>query len=93
MLYSCFASGVTAGKFFWPRLHIDLDVWFTVLVCLDYGKDIVHGGDLGFGSVCHELQCKHGNVIVFNPTHPHGTTDLICILMNQSHVNYFLHFS
>jgi hypothetical protein len=75
MQYSYFVSGVTAGKLIWPRLHIDHDVWFTVLVCLDYGRGIIHGRDFGFGSVGHVLQCKHGSVIVYNPTHPHGTTE------------------
>ena len=28
-----------------------------------------------FGSVGHVLQCKHGDVFVYNPTHPHGTTE------------------
>ena len=31
VLHSYFVSGVTAGKLFWPRSHIDHDVWFTVL--------------------------------------------------------------
>jgi hypothetical protein len=75
MLYSYFVNGVTAGKLLWPRLHIDLNVWFTVLVCLDYGKCIIHKRNFGFGSVGHVLQCKHGNVIVYNPTHTHGTTE------------------
>ncbi len=39
-------SGVTAGKLFWSRSHIDHDVWFTVLVCMDYGRGILGGGDL-----------------------------------------------
>jgi hypothetical protein len=47
LLHSYFASGVTAGKFFWPRSHIDNDVWFTVLVCLDYGRGIRCGACLG----------------------------------------------
>jgi hypothetical protein len=68
-------SGVTAGKLFWPRSHIDNDVWFTVLVYLDYGRGIIGGGDFGCGSVGHVLQCKHGDVIVYNPTHPHRTTE------------------
>jgi hypothetical protein len=71
MLYSYFVSGVTAGKLFWPRLHIDPDVWFTVLVCLDYGRGIIRGGDFGFGSVGHALQCKHG----LQSNTPHGTTE------------------
>ena len=40
-LYVSFVSGVTAGKLFWPRPHTDPDVWYTVLVCLDYGKGVM----------------------------------------------------
>jgi len=47
------------------------------LVCLDYGRGINGGGDFGFCSVGHVLQCKHGDVIVYNPTHPHGTTEFV----------------
>ncbi len=75
MLYSDFVSGGTAGKLFLLRLHIDPNVWFTVLICLDYGRGTFHGGDFGFGSVGHVLQCKHGNVIDYNATHPHGTAE------------------
>ncbi len=50
-------------------------MWFTILVCVDYGRGIIFGGDFGFGSVGHVLQCKDGDVIVYNPTHPHGTTE------------------
>jgi len=74
VLHAYFVSGVTARKLFWPRSNIDHDVWFTVLVCLD-GRDILGGGDFGFGSVGHVLQCKYGDVIVYNPTHSHGTTE------------------
>ncbi len=73
-LFAHFVSGVTAGKLFWPRSHTDPDVWFTVLVCLDYGRGIIEGGDFAFGSIGHVLKCEHGNVIVYNPTHHHGTT-------------------
>ena len=75
VLHSYFVSGVTAGKLFRPRSHIEQDVWFTVLVCKDYGRGIIGGGDFGFGSVGHVLQYRHGDVIVYNPTHPHGTTE------------------
>ena len=86
LLNSYFVSGVTASKLFWPRSHIDHDVWFTVLVCLDYRRGIICGGDFGFGSVVRVLQCKHGDVIVYNPL------NLICILMNQSLADFFCIF-
>jgi hypothetical protein len=50
-LFARFVSGVTAGRLFWPRSHKDPDVWFTVLVCIDYGDGIKGGGDFGFGSI------------------------------------------
>ncbi len=74
LLHPYFVSGVTDDKLFWPRSHIDNDVWFTFLNCLDYGRGIIGGGDFCFGSVGHVLQCKHGDVIVYNPTNPHRTT-------------------
>ncbi len=37
-LYAHFVSNVTAGKLFWPGLHTEPDVWYTVLVCIDYGR-------------------------------------------------------
>ena len=85
-------GGVTAGKLFWPRSHID-HVWFTVLVCLDYGRGIIGGGDFGFGSVGHILQCKHGDVIATIQHILMEQLNLICILMIQSQADYFLHFS
>ena len=74
-LYAHFVSGVTAGKLFWPRSHTDPDVWYTVLVCLDYGKGIIDGGDFSFASIGRVLQCKHGDVLIYNPQHHHGTTE------------------
>jgi len=57
------------GFWKWKRVSVS-----NLLVCLDYGRGIIGGGDFGFTSVGHVLQCKHGDVIVYNPTHPHGTT-------------------
>ena len=78
-LFARFVSGVTAGRLFWPRSHKDPDVWFTVLVCIDYGDGIKGGGDFGFGSIGHVLQCAHGDVFVYNPTHHHGTTEFFIV--------------
>ncbi len=69
------SSVLTSGKLFWPRLHIDPDVWFTVLVCLDYGRGIICRGAFGFVTFGHVLQCKQGDVIVYSSTHPHETTE------------------
>jgi hypothetical protein len=74
-LYARFVSGVTAGKLFWPRSHTDPDLWYTVLVCLDYGRGVMSGADFGFASVGLALECQHCDVIIYNPTHHHGTTE------------------
>jgi hypothetical protein len=70
-------SGITAGKLFWPRSHTDPDVCYTVLVSLDYGRGIIPGGDFAFGSIGQALHCKHGNVLIYNPTHHHETTKFL----------------
>ena len=52
-LYAHFVTGVTTGKVFWPQSHIDPDVWFTILVCQDYGEhglwkeETLHSHQLG----------------------------------------------
>jgi len=56
-LYAQFVTGVTAGKLFWPRSHIDDDAWYTILVCQDYGRGIIDGGDF---FIC--LNWKHTQV-------------------------------
>ena len=67
-------SGVTAGKLFWPRSHVDPDVWYTVLVCIDYGRGIMSGGDFGFATVALVLECHRCDVLIYNPQIHHGTT-------------------
>ena len=92
ILFSCFVSGVTAGRLFWPRLHTDSDVWYTVLVCIDSGEGIKGGGDFGFGSNGHVLQCSHGDILDYNPTHHHGTTKFSLIPNDENSGRIFLHF-
>jgi hypothetical protein len=46
-----------------------------VLVCLDYGRGIISGGDFSFASVGNILECKQGDVLIYNPTCYHGTTE------------------
>ena len=74
-LYALFVTGVTAGKLFWPRSHTDPDAWFTILVCIDYIKGIQEGGDFAFASVGNILECRHGDVLIYNPNIFHGTTE------------------
>ena len=75
-LYAYQVSGVTFGELFWPRSHIDPDAWYTVLVCLDVGNGIVGGGDFAFAQAGWVLKCEHGDVLVYNGMHLHGTTEM-----------------
>jgi hypothetical protein len=63
-LYAHFVTGVTAGKLFWPCSCTDPDVWYTILVCINYGRGII--------SMVESF--KHGDVLIYNPTCYHGTT-------------------
>ena len=74
-LYAGFVTGVTGGRLFWPRSHTDPDLWYTLLVCLDYGRGVVGGGDFAFASHGHTLKCEHGDVLVYNGLALHGTTE------------------
>ncbi len=58
-LYAHFVSGVTAVKLFWPWSHTCPDVWYTVLVCIDYGREVQLGGDFLFASIGRVLRCNH----------------------------------
>ena len=68
-------TGVTGGRLFWPRSHVDPDFWYTVLVALDYGRGVHSGGDFAFGGVGWVLECRHGDILVYNGLHLHGTTE------------------
>ena len=91
-LFSWFVSGETANRLFWPRLYTDSDVWYTVLVCIDYDEGIKGGGDFGFGSIAHVLQCSHGDILVYNPTHHHGTTNFSFIPNDENSGRIFFAF-
>ena len=40
--------GCTVGKFFWPTSHLDMDLWWTGLICVDTVENGVLGGDWSF---------------------------------------------
>ena len=73
--YAGFVTGVTGGRVFWPRSHTDPDMWYTVLVSLDYGKGVIAGGDFALAAQGHVLKCEHGDVLVYNGLCLHGTTE------------------
>ena len=85
-LYAAQVSGVTFGDLFWPRSHLDPDAWYTILVCLDTGPKptesnpqpvvgVVSGGDFAFARAGWVLECKHGDVLIYNGMELHGTTE------------------
>ena len=76
-LYVRHVSAVTAGELFWPRSHIDNDFCFTVLVVIDLGKGPLAGGDFSFPGMGWVLGLKHGDVVIYNPQHHHGTTEFM----------------
>eukprot|EP00966_Prymnesium_polylepis_P288769 6669873-Prymnesium_polylepis.1 len=94
--YAGFVTGVTGGRVFWPRSHTDPDLWYTILVALDFGRGVVEGGDFAFAAQGHILKCQHGDVLVYNGSKMHGTTEfslhegdpnsgLLCILHEAKH--------
>jgi hypothetical protein len=58
--------GVTADNLFWPQLYFP-DVWlFYILV--DHSKGVViSGDDISFASVGNILECRHEDVLIYNP--------------------------
>ena len=74
-LYVSQVSAVTAGELFWPRSHVDNDFCFTVLVVIDIGRGPIAGGDFSFAGYGWVLELAHGDVVIYNPTKYHGTTE------------------
>lgn len=68
-------TSVTAGELFWPRSHIDRDFWFTILLVLDVGDGPECGGDWAVADCGTGLKLVGGDVLVYNPSSLHGTTE------------------
>ena len=60
------------GTLFWPRVHVDDDVWLTILVALG---DCAAGGGWANPTcgVIHEVHA--GDILVVNPRVAHGTCE------------------
>jgi hypothetical protein len=68
-------TAVSVGRLFWPRSHVDpKDAGYSILVCLDVGQG-VQGAHFAFAAHGTVLELQHGDVMVFNPLHYHGTTE------------------
>ena len=69
-----YITSATIGELFWPRAHVDDDWWYTVLLCLDPTGAVI-GGEFAFPAHGHILCPQHGDIIIYNPRHSHGTTE------------------
>ena len=69
-------TACTMGLNFWPRMHKDEDIWFTVLVRLQVGARKVPGGDFAFPAMGWVLQTEPRDVLIYNPDEFHGTTEM-----------------
>ena len=75
--------GVTFGTVFWPVSHVDHDIFFTVLVVLEAGHYTFQDPPLGVHTGGHFVfPCQGagfslvpGDIIVYSPVVPHGTTE------------------
>ncbi len=74
-MYAMCLSAATFGRLFWPRSHVDVDAWYTILVCLDIRSGVLRGGDFAFAQTGTVLKCSHGDILVFNGRELHGTTE------------------
>ncbi len=47
---------------------------------MDCGKGVIGDGDFVFALIDRILERKHGDVLIYNPQHNHGTTiEFICM--------------
>ena len=75
-LFAGQVASSTFGECFWPVSHTDNDIWFTVLVCIHYGKGPLRGGDFSFASHGSVVKMRHGDILIYNPCVLHGTTEI-----------------
>ena len=75
-LWSGHVTACTFGFNFWPSMHIDHDIWFTVLVVLRMGQGHAGGGDFAFPRMGHVLEMRTRDVFIYNPYELHGTTEI-----------------
>lgn len=76
LLWSEHVTTCTFGFNFWPRMHIDKDISFTVLVVLRMGQGHTGGGAFAFPRMGHVLQMKARDVLIYNSDELHGTAEI-----------------
>ena len=64
------------AELYWARSHIDMDAWYTILLCIDLGKGLEGGGDFAFTGHGNILKAEHGDVFFFNPWYYHSCTEM-----------------
>ena len=76
---SLWAGQVTActmGLNFWPHMHKDRDIWFTVLLRLHVGSHKAGGGHFAFPEMGWVLLTEAMDILIYNPDEFHGTTEM-----------------
>ena len=73
-LYLGYFGTATSGYSYWNGVHVDDDVWITIMVSFgncEAGGDLIHP-PLGRG---HRLM--EGDILIVNPAMPHATTEFL----------------
>ena len=93
LLYVKQVTSCTIGELFWPVSHVDKDLWYTVLVALDRGAGVVAGGDFAFPTLGWVLKLCDGDILIYNPTIHHGTTEFHVDSTSNSRLMLAFYFS
>ena len=67
-------SSATMGTMFWLKSHVDMDLWWSGLVCIDNITGGIVGGDWGSASSGHVLKSYSGSLYIYGPWNYHCTT-------------------
>ena len=69
-------TSATLGCMFWPKSHVDLDLTWSGLLCMDTVEDGVLGGDWSFPESGWVLKTYSGSVLLYGPWNYHATTKM-----------------
>ena len=64
------------GRSFYPRAHVDDDIFFSVLAAMDLrGGGPEGGANFVFPTFEQIVALRAGDILLYNPTVPHGSTE------------------
>lgn len=69
-------TSATLGSMFWPKSHVDPDLTWSGLLCMDTVDDGVLGGDWSFPESGWVLKTYSGSVLLYGPWNYHATTKM-----------------